>query len=562
MRHVTRTVRRTATGKSRALSWRPPVATSEGMERRLLLAADIVLDGGNLTVTGTEGNDVMSVVRVGVDDVQVTVNALTRRFDTDDVDIYMMLGLGGDDRITKTGSVRTAESAGFAVMAGDGDDTVRGTGMVIRHAERLEDGSGRVVASRIAGSGDLVVNGTGGNDMIALSEPDGRGLTLSVNDTYFARLNPGDYGEWAVLAKGGNDTVDVGPFAPKLSVSGGAGDDVVHMDAAASSVAFDAEDGDDLLRVEGDTFGNVRYFFGGDGADTVEMTSQDRLDLNAVSTAGVYPFAEIENVTNARGTVIGNRLNNRITVAADDVTGVEVRGGDGDDTVVGAAGPDRFYGEGGHDTLTGNGGNDLLDGGPGVDSLSGGPGTNTLVNGENGKGPQFFVDANRKLNVYGTLGADTFSVVRVGVDDVRATVNGVSRTFDMDDFDRIELAGAAGNDTMTAGNGVEELVMLGGFGDDRITGNDRANQILGEAGNDTLAGGAGGDTVVGGEGNDTIDGGSGVDFLSGEAGNDTLYARDGAADFAVHGGDGAAGGFDRARVDPSDPVDGVEQFLA
>src|SRR5688500_4790142 len=110
MRNIRRTLRRTATGKSRAPSMPPTVSTAEVIERRLLLAADIVLDGGVLTVTGTEGNDVMSVVRVGIDDVQATVNALTRRFDMDDVHTYGMLGFGGDDRMTKTGSIHVASA--------------------------------------------------------------------------------------------------------------------------------------------------------------------------------------------------------------------------------------------------------------------------------------------------------------------------------------------------------------------------------------------------------------------------------------------------------------------
>ena len=99
-----------------------------------------------LTVTGTEGNDVMSVVRVGIDDVQVTVNALTRRFDMDDVHTYSMLGLGGDDRMTKTGRVHRRRGPGLHMNGGEGNDTVRGTELIIRGAETVHDESGRIVA--------------------------------------------------------------------------------------------------------------------------------------------------------------------------------------------------------------------------------------------------------------------------------------------------------------------------------------------------------------------------------------------------------------------------------
>jgi Ca2+-binding RTX toxin-like protein len=510
----------------------------EGMETRVLLAADITLLDRTLTMTGTEGNDVMAVTRVGYDDVRVTVNALTRTFDMDDVDSYRMLGLGGDDQLTKTGAVKRAEGLGFSADAGTGNDTVRGTDMIIRNAETLKDESGRIVATKVAGTNDQVVYGTAGNDAITLTEQGGDGATLKVNTTYFAQLDHTEYGNWTVLAREGNDTVNVGLFFPQVTVYGEAGNDVFNV-AEPCKVALEGDDGDDLLRAQGAGFDQVLHFYGGDGTNTIEMGAQTYLDLNAVYN-NVQQFADIQNVTNAQGTVIGDALGNRITVRATDTAGAKVYAGDGDDTVIG--GP----------------GNDYIDGGPGIDNLTGGGGTNTLLNGENGKGPQFFIDANRKLNVYGTLGADTFSVVRVGIDDVRATVNGVARTFDMDDFDEIFMRGGPGNDTMTAGAGVTELHMLGGDGNDRLTGNDRANELVGDAGDDVLNGAAGDDTLAGGDGNDTLDGGTGVDLLTGDGGNDTLYARDATVDFAVHGGPGT----DRARVDPNDPRDGVEELLA
>jgi len=64
--------------------------------------------------------------------------------------------------------------------------------------------------------------------------------------------------------------------------------------------------------------------------------------------------------------------------------------------------------------------------------------------------------------------------------------------------------------------------MLGGAGNDRLTGNSAFNFIDGEADNDTLSGGAGNDSLLGGSGNDKLDGGVGNDGLLGGAGNDNL----------------------------------------
>jgi Ca2+-binding RTX toxin-like protein len=64
--------------------------------------------------------------------------------------------------------------------------------------------------------------------------------------------------------------------------------------------------------------------------------------------------------------------------------------------------------------------------------------------------------------------------------------------------------------------------MLGGAGNDKLTGNSALNFIDGEADNDTLSGGAGNDSLLGGDGNDKLDGGVGSDGLLGGAGNDNL----------------------------------------
>src|SRR5687768_6147467 len=74
----------------------------------------------------------------------------------------------------------------------------------------------------------------------------------------------------------------------------------------------------------------------------------------------------------------------------------------------------------------------------------------------------------------GTEGADTISTRRTGTDDVIVTTNGVSQTFDMDNFTGVRLEGLGGNDTFNlidplVSPQVENTTVLGGAGDDTIS---------------------------------------------------------------------------------------------
>ena len=75
---------------------------------------------------------------------------------------------------------------------------------------------------------------------------------------------------------------------------------------------------------------------------------------------------------------------------------------------------------------------------------------------------------------------------------------------------------------ISAGTVIENV--LGGDGNDSITGNSAANWLRGMRGNDGLAGGAGSDTLEGGAGDDLVDGGSGIDtaILAGTRSNFTI----------------------------------------
>jgi len=67
------------------------------------------------------------------------------------------------------------------------------------------------------------------------------------------------------------------------------------------------------------------------------------------------------------------------------------------------------------------------------------------------------------------------------------------------------------------------LYMVGGSGNDDITGGAFNDEIFGEDGNDTIRAGSGSDTIWGGNGHDLINGNGGNDTVNGEAGDDVLY---------------------------------------
>jgi Ca2+-binding RTX toxin-like protein len=70
-----------------------------------------------------------------------------------------------------------------------------------------------------------------------------------------------------------------------------------------------------------------------------------------------------------------------VIVGAEVPVGVTLRGGPGNDELVGGAGPDKLIGGSGNDRLIGRGGADFLYGGSGEDTLIGGPGNDVLRGG-------------------------------------------------------------------------------------------------------------------------------------------------------------------------------------
>ncbi|WP_435242694.1 calcium-binding protein [Streptomyces cucumeris] len=138
--------------------------------------------------------------------------------------------------------------------------------------------------------------------------------------------------------------------------------------------------------------GNVEL---GDGNDSVKTSGGDvNVDggagddtiIGASVAVGGEGGDTISHATNANGNAGNDTITDSFAVWAgdgddivigDDVAN-EIYGGPGDDDLDGAGNDDSIYGEEGDDTLKGGPGNDYLFGGPGQDDLDGGPGDNVI----------------------------------------------------------------------------------------------------------------------------------------------------------------------------------------
>jgi RTX calcium-binding nonapeptide repeat (4 copies) len=135
-----------------------------------------------------------------------------------------------------------------------------------------------------------------------------------------------------------------------------------------------------------------------------------------------------------------------------------VRGGWGDDTLLGGDGSQRLDGNTGNDSIAAGDGADVLIGGLGADTLDGGPGYDVLIYGGNqavvanlatGIG-NHAGDEDLLLDIEAVVGSSTADVL-VGRDDAG---NGIAQLF----------RGGAGHDTIDGGAGVDQAQYRFGHG--------------------------------------------------------------------------------------------------
>lgn len=269
----------------------------------------------------------------------------------------------------------------------------------------------------------------------------------------------GGVGDDSLLGGADNDTISGG--ADNDFISGGTGDDSLFGDAGNDSIRGDAgndiisgglgldtvDGGDGNDTITGDA-GDDRLL-GGAGADTISGgDDNDFIDGGAdadtiTGDAGndsILGGAGDDSILGGTGadTVDGGIGNDQILggAGADNLAGGDgddsIRGGTENDTLAGGLGADTLFGDEGDDSLSGDAGNDLLDGGLGLDNLAGGSGNDTLIVGA---GDTAFGNDDRDVFEIDLTNAVNGSVFTVDGG------TGSTATGDVDDYDRLDLAG-------------------------------------------------------------------------------------------------------------------------
>ena len=243
--------------------------------------------------------------------------------------------------------------------------------------------------------------------------------------------------------------------------------------------------------------------------------------LAVAPAASAMPVDPVAVSAQQSCSIVGTERNDRLagTGADDRVCGLggadRIQGGGGGDVLLGAAGRDLLQGKAGSDRLDGGPGDDRAFGGAGADDVRGGSGKDILGGG---LGPDGLSGGSgRDIVVYGQRGQPVIVTIGAGAND------GVARERDNVKTDVESVQGGRGNDV--------------------LTGNNRANRLLGSGGDDRLLGKGGSDVLVGAGGDDRLDAREGA-AASGRS------AQAGAVDRVVCGE-----GNDTALVDPVDVVD-------
>ena len=296
---------------------------------------------------------------------------------------------------------------------------------------------------------------------------------------------------------------------------------------------------------------------GGDGYDTARYThSSVGVAVNLATGRGFGGSAEGDVLTSIEG-LIGSYYNDYLV---GDAQYNEFYGHNGADILDGGEGGDLLYGDDKDDTLKGGGGDDILDGGHDRDTLKGGGGANSLRGGQgidtadySASSLAVYVDLAQNFGHLGDANGDTFdSVENITGSAYNDLLVGNSEWNTINGGDGLdEIAGGAGNDTLDGGRGND--IMSGGTGQDvfyadsagdfvvelagegfdnvyasvsytlapdvaverlravdyfamtaiDLTGNNLANEILGNLGNNVLNGGGGADLLEGYRGDDT-----------------------------------------------------------
>ena len=346
------------------------------------------------------------------------------------------------------------------------------------------------------GAGDgavdtTTINGTAGNDTISIAPNAGAvdvtGLAAAVKIEHSEPAND------ALNVNGldGNDTISgsVGLAALiKLGIDGGAGNDTINGGDGAETLnggdgddVIDGNRGDDtgLLGAGDDSF----RWDPGDGSDVVEgQDGNEGADMMLFNGAGV---AESFDVSANGERVRFFRDVANITMDLNDIELIDIQALGGADSAV-------------------------------LNNVSGTRLKSVTLDLEAAIGGGAGDGAADSVTVNGTNEPDD---IQISADGSVVDVFGAQPNLRIDHSeaanDKLTVNGLGGADTITAGDGLAELIQLvinGGTDIDVLTGSDGNDRIVGQQQNDSMFGGEGNDTLVWnpGDGNDLVEGQAGA----------------------------------------------------
>jgi trimeric autotransporter adhesin len=503
-------------------------------------AGDDLLDGtgGGLDVlSGGTGNDLYLV-----DSTDATIiETLNQGIDTVQASVTYTIGanienltLTGTANINGTGNslanVITGNSGDNLIDAGAGNDTLIGGG-----------GNDTLIGG--SGNDTYIVDNTSSIITEALSQGTD---TVRSAVTYTLGTNL----ENLTLAGLGN--IDGTGNSLNNLITGNSGDN--HLNAGAGNDTIDGGAGND-------------YIEAGTGADIIDGGAG--IDYLYLNNAGDAANTTIQYTTPTSGTIIGGANNgttfqniesvefytgsgNDTIDMAMSTNAVYVDAGAGNDTIVGSltATSQDLHGGDGNDNLTGGNNNDRLYGDAGNDTLNGGTGADTMTGGTGNdiylvdsasdvvsENPGEGIDTIQASVSY-ALVANVENLIFTGTGNINATGNNLANAISGNAGNNI-LDGGAGADTMTGGNG-DDTYYVDNSGDivtenlnegndtviasiDYTLGANVENLSLTGTGNLNGTGNGLANAIAGNAGNNILDGGAGADTMTGGNGDDTYY---------------------------------------
>ncbi len=398
-----------------------------------------------------------------------------------------------------------------SMVGGEGNDTLDGGG----DNDTLAGGAGD--DRYIGGPGtDRLVQTAGGTQELDSNNLKGEGNDTLVGTTL-------DIEEASLTGASGADLINAINFPGATTLVGAQADDILKGGSGPSSM--DGGSGNDSLVGKG----GKDTLVGGDGSDTLlGGTGSDYYVFDPVQVAGPVPEHDIIEEAESPGTDVDTITFANLDATTPVTVNLETPFLCGSITVdlachanraismqaTSPAAIDQVVGGPGNDVITGSSaagsnGAERLEGGPGNDNLSGSDRDDTLVGGDGND----TLAGGRDNDTY--LFADVSAAAPVETDQLSELAGQGNDILDFRDLSAtVAVTVELGSTTTVAshtkrtvmaqgGTIVEIETVVGGNGNDSITGNGSAERLEGGPGHDTLVGGEGNDTMLGGVGNDT-----------------------------------------------------------